>query len=122
MRKSIITLGAAIALTLGSGFAMADAAKVSVEQVNKQMNDLSGKQVELSGEVTKVNNGIMRRNFVHIKDGTGSGNSSKLIITTQDTVEVGQKIKVVGTVKLGTDFGMGYSYPLLVENSTVSVQ
>jgi len=122
MRKSIITLGAAIALTLGSGFAMADAAKVSVEQVNKQMNDLSGKQVELSGEVTKVNNGIMRRNFVHIKDGTGSGNSSSLIVTTQDTVEVGQKIKVVGTVKLGTDFGMGYSYPLLVENSTVSVQ
>ena len=122
MRKSIITLGAAIALTLGSGFAMADAAKVSVEQVNKQMNDLSGKQVELNGEVTKVNNGIMRRNFVHIKDGTGSGNSSSLIVTTQDTAEVGQKIKVVGTVKLGTDFGMGYSYPLLVENSTISVQ
>ena len=122
MRKSIITLGTAIALTLGSGFAMAEAAKFSVEQVNKQMNDLSGKQVELTGEVTKVNNGIMRRNFVHIKDGTGSGNSSKLIITTQDTVEVGQKVKVVGTVKLGTDFGMGYSYPLLVENSTVSVQ
>ena len=121
MRQSIIALGTLLALTLAAGSAIA-AERKSVEEVNKQMQALSGQQVELRGEVTKVNNGIMRRNFIHIKDGTGSGNSSSLIVTSKATAEIGPKIKVIGTVKLGTDFGMGYTYPLLVENSTITVE
>ncbi|MCF6230369.1 MAG: hypothetical protein L3J62_06200 [Gammaproteobacteria bacterium] len=121
MRKSIIAMGALIALTLASGSVLA-AEKKSVEQVNKNSQALSGQQVELRGEVTKVNNGIMRRNFIHIKDGTGAGNSGSLIVTSKDTAQVGQTITVVGTVKLGTDFGMGYTYPLLVENATITVE
>ncbi len=124
MRKIILALCGAVAMGLISSGAMAgDALKLSVEQMNQQARDLGGKQVELHGEVVKVNNGIMRRNFVHIKDGTGSGNNGKVIVTSpSDTAQVGQKVKVVGTVVLDTDFGMGYAYPLLIENSSITIE
>lgn len=120
--RNLLIACSAIALSLSASVALAGATKVSVEEVNKKLNELSGQQVELHGKVTKVNNGIMKRNFIHITDGTGSGNNSKLIITSNDTAQVGQTIIAVGTVKLGTDFGMGYSYPLLIENSTITVK
>ena len=98
-----------------------DAAKKSVEAVYKEKTQLSGKQVMVSGKVVKVNNGIMKRNFLHIQDGTGSEGSKDLIVTSKQTAKVGDKVEVVGTVKLDTDFGFGYAYPLLVENSTIKV-
>lgn len=93
----------------------------TVEQVNNEMAQLKGKQVTVTGNVVKVNNGIMKRNFIHVQDGTGGKNSNKVIFTSQQTAAVGNKVTITGTVVLGTDFGMGYSYPLLVENSKITV-
>jgi len=86
---------------------------MTVEEVNTQMAQLKGQQVTVTGNVVKVNNGIMKRNFVHIQDGTGGKNTNNLIITSKQTA--------TGVVVLGTDFGMGYSYPLLVEQSVINV-
>ena len=113
-----------IALALGlfmSTQACSSDTNNTVEAVNKNMAKLEGQQVTISGKVVKVNNGIMRRNFVHIKDGTGSAGTDKLIITSQQTANVGNSVTITGTVVLGTDFGMGYSYPLLVEKATISI-
>ena len=117
MRNLTLALITTALIAMASGQAMAGTA-VTIDQVNQQMKELSGKEVVLHGEVTKVNNGIMRRNFIHITDADGGS----LIVTSKDTAQVGQKVKVVGTVKLDTDFGMGYSYPLLIENSSISVE
>ena len=97
------------------------AAKKSVEAVYKEKTQLSGKQVMITGKIVKVNNGIMKRNFLHIQDGTGAQGTNDLIITSKQTANVGDKVEVVGTVTLDTDFGFGYAYPLLVENSTIKV-
>jgi len=97
------------------------ATKKSVEAVFKEKTQLSGKQVIITGKVVKVNNGIMKRNFLHIQDGTGAEGTNDLIITSKQTANVGDKVEVVGTVKLDTDFGFGYAYPLLVEQSTIKV-
>jgi len=96
-------------------------ATMTVEEVNEQMAQLKGKQVTVTGKVVKVNNGIMKRNFVHIQDGTGGKNTNKLIITSKQTASVGDNITATGTVVLGTDFGMGYMYPLLIEQSAIKV-
>jgi len=98
-----------------------EATKKSVEAVFKEKTQLSGKQVIITGKVVKVNNGIMKRNFLHIQDGTGAQGTNDLIITSKQTANVGDKVEVVGTVKLDTDFGFGYAYPLLVEQSTIKV-
>lgn len=109
-------------ICVGATFALAaDPLKVTVEEVNQKMEELKGQKVQLKGKVVKVNNGIMRRNFIHLQDGTGKvGTTDKVIVTSQDKVNVGDEVVVTGTVALGTDFGAGYMYPLLVEKSSVS--
>jgi len=102
-----------------SATAVADAAKKTVEAVYTEMASLKGKEVVVRGKVVKVNNGIMKRNFLHIQDGTGKEGTNDLIITSNQTAEVGDDITVTGTVVLDTDFGFGYKYPLLVEKSKI---
>ena len=87
--------------------------------VHLEMKKLGGKQVEVRGKVVKVNNGIMKRNFLHIQDGTGKQGTNDLIVTSNQTAEVDDEVTITGTVVLDTDFGFGYKYPLLVENSTI---
>ena len=94
-----------------------DATPVTVKSLLKDMASLKGKQVSFSGKVVKVNNGIMKRNFVHVSDG-----ADKVIVTSNQTANVGQSVSIVGEVALDTDFGMGYSYPLLVEKSSITVK
>lgn len=102
-----------------STLSYAGAAKKTVEAIHTEMKQLNGKEVEVRGKVVKVNNGIMKRNFLHIQDGTGGQGTNDLTITSSQTAEVGDDITVTGTVVLDTDFGFGYKYPLLVENSKI---
>ena len=111
----------AACLLLISFQSMAGAAITTVEAVHKEMAKLAGKEVTVTGKVVKVNNGIMRRNFLHVQDGTGGKGTNNLIVTSGQTAKVGQKVTITGTVVLDTDFGMGYKYPLLVEKSSVTL-
>lgn len=119
MKKLFLTL--ALSLFVSTLAFAGGAVTKTVKQVNEEMAQLKGKQVTVTGKVVKVNNGIMRRNFVHIQDGTGSKNTNKLIITSAQTAKVGNNVTITGTVVLGTDFGMGYSYPLLVEKASITI-
>ena len=108
-------------LALGAGSACAAEPVVrTVAAVHQEMAALSGNTVKVEGKVVKVNNGIMGRNFVHVRDGSGDQNTNNLIVTTKDTVVVGDEVVVTGLVKLDRDFGSGYVYPLLVEEATVT--
>jgi len=116
MKKQLITIVLGLFIST-SVFAAA----MTVEEVNTKMAQLKGKEVTVTGKVVKVNNGIMKRNFVHVQDGTGGKNTNNLIITSKQTASVGDNITATGVVVLGTDFGMGYAYPLLVEQSVIKV-
>lgn len=95
----------------------ASAEEMSVADILAKRASLSEAQVTVTGKVVKVNNGIMRRNFIHIQDDSGE---DKVIFTSTQTANVGDKVTATGTVKLDTDFGMGYFYPTLVEQSTLT--
>ena len=99
-----------------------DVIATSVGDLYRDKATLSGKRVAVQGKVVKVNNGIMRRNFVHVQDGSGDAadGSNNLIVTTKDTAMVGDSVKVEGTIVLDQDFGYGYHYPLLVEQASVT--
>ena len=98
-----------------------DAMIKTVQAVHTERAKLAGKQVTVTGKVVKVNNGIMKRNFLHVQDGTGGKDTNNLIVTSGQTARVGQKVTVTGTVVLDTDFGMGYKYPILLEKSSVTI-
>lgn len=100
---------------------LAGEAKVStVEALYAKKDQLSGKRIQLSGKVVKVNNGIMGKNFFHIQDGSGKAPANDVTVTTQDVVKVGDQVVVTGVVTVNRDFGAGYSYPLIVEEATVT--
>ncbi len=126
MRFLSIALAALIA---GAGLVSinataADAAVKTVAATYKDKATLAGKKVTVEGKVVKVNNGIMGRNFVHVQDGTGDAKAStnNLVVTSTQTAAVGDKVSISGTVVLNRDFGSGYSYPLIIEEATVTVK
>lgn len=108
-----------VCLGLSTNVMAANPVKKTVEAIYMEKAKLSGKQVSVRGKVVKVNNGIMKRNFLHIQDGTGKKDTNDLIVTSNQTAKVGDDVTITGTVVLDTDFGFGYKYPLLVEKSKI---
>ncbi|WP_456381024.1 hypothetical protein [Thiolapillus sp.] len=120
MNRLTIFLLAAF-LGLGSTVTLAsDAVTKTVGAVYEEKAQLAGKQVRVSGEIVKVNNKIMGRNFLHLRDGTGKQGSNDLTVTSQETATVGDQVEIVGTVATDVDFGSGYIYPLLIEKATIT--
>ena len=99
-----------------------DAVTRTIADVYNEKSELNGKQVTVSGTVVKVNNQVMNRNFLHIQDGSGDAaeGTNDLTITSQETANVGDEVTISGTVVVDQDFGFGYSYPLIVEQATIS--
>jgi len=121
MQRALIALAAAVAC-LGSSMVLAanQPAQKTVAALYAEKDQLGGKQVQLHGKIVKVNNAIMNRNFLHLRDGTGEKGSDDLTITSQDTAEVGDEVTVTGTITVDKDFGAGYTYPILMEKASVT--
>lgn len=121
MKNLLISLAAA-SLLAGAPYAIAGGAiDKTVEEIHQERAQLAGQQVRVTGKVVKVNNGILKRNFVHVQDGTGAEGTNDLTVTSQQTANVGDQVTVVGTVVLDTDFGFGYKYPTLVEKASIQI-
>jgi hypothetical protein len=121
LMKKLITAVLAATLTIGASLAFAGQPETrTVAALYQDKTALAGKEVQVKGKVVKVNNGIMGRNFVHVQDGTGDQSSNNLIITSKQTAAVGDAVTITGKVVLNRDFGSGYSYPLLLEESTIA--
>ena len=84
--------------------------------------DLAGREISVMGRVVKYNGGIMGKNWLHLKDGSGETGTDDLTVTTGAVVAVGDLVLVQGKVTLDKDFGAGYSYDLIIEDATVTVQ
>jgi hypothetical protein len=92
----------------------------TVAQVYQEKSALAGKQVSVHGKVVKVNNHVMDRNFLHVQDGTGAEDSNDLTVTSSETAQVGDEITVTGTLAADKDFGAGYTYPVILEQASIS--
>lgn len=127
MRISFIALAGFIAAagTIGLTSFSASAADAKAQTVATLYQDkaaLAGKTISVQGKVMKVNNGIMNRNWLHLQDGTGDAKSrtNDLVITSQQSANVGDQISVSGVVAVNKDFGAGYNYPLLIEDASIT--
>jgi len=87
----------------------------TIEEIYAQKDKLGGETVVLRGIAVKVNNNILGKNWIHLRDGSGGEGSDDLMLTTTNLVEVGETITVSGTVRLDQDFGSGYRYDVLLE-------
>jgi hypothetical protein len=55
-----------------------------------------------------------------VQDGTGDATSNNLIVTSKQTARVDDQVTVSGIVAVNRDFGSGYSYPLLIEDASIT--
>lgn len=94
----------------------------TIESLYKNRNSLVGKEVTAQGKVVKVNNKIMNRNFVHLQDGTGDAKAgtNDLVVTSKQTAMVGDQISISGVMVVNRDFGYGYSFPILIEDTRIT--
>ena len=87
----------------------------TIAAIYEQKDELKGETVVLRGIAVKVNNNILGKNWIHLRDGSGEEGSDDLMLTTTNHVEVGETITIAGTVRLDQDFGSGYRYAVLLE-------
>ena len=85
---------------------------------------LNGKQVVVRAKVVKYNGDIMGKNWLHIRDGSGSAEKGDhdLTVTTATEAKVGDTVLVTGKVSLNKDFGAGYKYTIILEDAQVTVE
>ncbi|WP_297695656.1 hypothetical protein [uncultured Eudoraea sp.] len=88
--------------------------------ISALLNDpdkFDGQAVQIKGKCVKVNNNIMNKNWIHLKD--ESQDDFDLIITTNMSAQKGDLITIQALVALNKDYGAGYSYDLILENGVI---
>jgi hypothetical protein len=93
----------------------------TVAEVIGKATELKDKPVLVRGKVVKYNPEIMGKNWVHLRDGSGSAadGSNDILVTTASTTKVGDVVTAKGVVHTNAEFGSGYSYKVLIEEATL---
>lgn len=91
----------------------------TVEDIVSKSAQLKDKPVLLRGKVVKYNPAILGKNWIHLRDGTGSeaDGSNDILVTTNDQAKAGDIVTVTGVVHTDRDFGSGYTYKVLIEDA-----
>jgi len=94
---------------------------MTIAEIFSKSAALKDKPVLLSGKVVKYNPGIMGKNWLHLRDGSGSAadNNNDILVTTQNPAKVGDIVTAKGIVRTDMDFGAGYAYKILIEEATL---
>jgi len=92
---------------------------MTVAEVWGSSKSLAGQQVTVRGKVVKYNAGIMGRNWIHVRDGSGTAGTNDLTVTSQGMAKVGDLVTVKGTIAVDRDFGAGYKYAVIMEEADV---
>jgi hypothetical protein len=114
---------------VASGAAVAKPIKVAKAEGGKTIAEifagkaaLKDREVAVRGKVVKYTPEVMGKNWIHLRDGSGSRekNTDDLTVTTKGTAAVGDVVLVKGVVKLDKDFGAGYTYTVILEDAKIS--
>jgi hypothetical protein len=91
----------------------------TVAEVITKAAALAGKPVQVRGRVVKVNAGIMGRNWVHLRDGSGSSanQTHDLLVTSAGEVKVGDVVTAKGVLHTDRNFGSGYAFKVVMEEA-----
>jgi predicted small lipoprotein YifL len=106
-----------------TGITKAEGGK-TIQEIFDEKAALAGSKVAVRGKAVKVNAGIMGKNWVHVRDGSGANGDNDLTVTTTSPSlpDVGDTVLVTGTVALDQDFGMGYQYAVIVQDAEITIE
>ncbi|WP_321308566.1 hypothetical protein [Marinifilum fragile] len=89
----------------------------NIQNIFKNKDELVNSVIKVKGKVTKFNENILNRNWIHIQDGTEHNGNFDLTITSNQTVSIGEIVEFKGVLITDKDFGAGYKYDVLLENA-----
>jgi hypothetical protein len=92
---------------------------ITIGRLMADKKSFSGKTIKVKGVVTKINEEIMGKNWIHIQDGSEAEGVFDLTITTMHTASVGDTVTFEGKIILDKDFGYGYYYNVLMEEGQI---
>jgi hypothetical protein len=93
----------------------------TVAEVITKSAELKDKPVRVRGKVVKYSGAIMGKNWIHLRDGSGTDadNTNDILVTSATPAKLGDVVTVAGVVRVNKDFGAGYSYKVLIEEATI---
>ncbi|MFQ5644416.1 MAG: hypothetical protein ACE5FQ_12085 [Thiogranum sp.] len=91
----------------------------TIAEILEQKQALAGQPVRVRGKVVRYSTKVLGKNWIHIRD---SSTGKDLTITTDGSAKVGDIILADGKLALDRDFGYGYVYEVLLEDSSVTVE
>jgi len=96
----------------------------TISELYKNKSKLNKKKVVIRGKVVKVSTGIMGKNWIHLRDGSGSHAKGdfNLVVTSQSVPLEGEVVLAKGTFYKNKDFGSGYKYDVIVEEATFTIE
>jgi len=90
----------------------------SVEEIYAKKADLKDKNIKVNAKVVKVSKNIMKKDWIHLQDGSGANGTNDIIATAiNSTVKVGDIVTAQGIIKTNIDLGYGYKYPVIIEEA-----
>lgn len=93
---------------------------MTIAEIIAEHGSIEGQEVSLRARVVKFSANILGKNWITLQDGTGVAPADKLVVTSAETVAVGDEVVVSGLVKSNVDIGAGYTYEVLLENASFS--
>ena len=80
---------------------------------------LKDRRVVVRGKVVKFLPSIMGKNWMHVRDGSGTRGKGDddIAVISDDQATVGSVVTLTGTVRLDKDFGAGYQYPVIIDGA-----
>lgn len=94
----------------------------TVEEIWAQKDALKGKRVVVRGVVVKYSSNIMGKNWIHLRDGSGSADKKNddITVTTTSLAAKGDTVLVTGKIATNIDIGAGYAYEVMIEDAGVA--
>lgn len=94
----------------------------TVAEIWAGKDGLKDREVVVRGKVVKFLAGIMGKNWLHLRDGSGSKEKGDddITVTTNEMAAVGDVVTVKGKVSTDKDFGAGYRYGAIIEDAKLS--
>ena len=92
----------------------------TIEEIYRFRKSLAGKTVVVKAKVNKVSHQIMKRDWVHLRDGSGNEKlqTDELVFTAKKTeIKVGDHVIAKAKIVVDKDFGFGYFYRILGEEA-----
>lgn len=94
----------------------------TVEGLYADASSLKGQKVRVRATVVRVTRQVMGTNFLHVRDGSGDasrGTHDLVLKLADEPPKLGEEAQFEGALALDVDLGSGYSYPLLLEESSI---